>query len=439
MARRVALLCALAAAAIVLLSARTAAACTCLQSGPVCQSYWETPMVFDAVARSVDPESHRVVLDVRRVWKGTVSSTVVTFSADGLSCNYPFSQGKRYLVFASPSGFGKVLSVSSCSATQEWDGTGPSAEFLRSLSRPAAGGRIFGTVRHVTSDGGGVAPREVPVETAVHLHTPAGTKTVTSKNGEYAFTGLARGRYRISVEAPAGYVAIPSWPHPSNQAIVSNSRACAWLPLTLTDHGRIAGRLVGPSEAAVSDARIQLLVAAALPPFDEVHPRRARITADGSFEFDQLPPGNYIIGVDLDNGANARSYSPRLTYSSAEAAPQPIAVKAGQRVDLGALRLPEPARRLMVSGVATWEDGRPATAVRVVALDRTEGTASLRLTGDVLSEADGKFTIQLWPGRTYRLRAQYARRELTLVDGSTVKTDVQSRAPIRIVVRRAPR
>ena len=125
----------------VLGSARVAQACTCVQSGPACQAFWGTPLVFDALASSVDEERGVATLDVRNVWKGTVPDRVVVPSGDGASCVYVFEAGRRYLVFAYHDPSNGRVRVSLCSATRGWDGTGNDAEFLASLSRPAAGGR----------------------------------------------------------------------------------------------------------------------------------------------------------------------------------------------------------------------------------------------------------------------------------------------------------
>jgi hypothetical protein len=287
--------------------------------------------------------------------------------------------------------------------THEWDGTGPDAAFLQSLSRPPRGGRIFGSVRHVTSAGGGVPElHDFPVETTVHLHAPNGISTVTSKRGEFEFGGLAPGRYRVSIDMPASYISYAT----SAQVEIPNARACASQDFSVTDNGRIAGRVVSPQRS---------------------HTRR-----DGSFEFGYLPPGDYVVGLSIDG-----PYS-RFVHSSVDA-PLVITVKAGQRVDLGTLRLPGRTPTMLVSGVVTWDDGRPAPAVRLYAHDATPGGASLRQVNDVLPEADGRFTLRLPSQRRYRLTARFIYENLALVTATTLEMGTQPSAPIRIVVRRAPR
>ena len=98
--RRAGVLLALVALSV-LWSARAALACTCMQSGPACQAFWQTELVFDAVARSVE-DGRSATLDVRHVWKGEVPARVKVPSGDGGgTCVYVFTAGKRYFVFGS--------------------------------------------------------------------------------------------------------------------------------------------------------------------------------------------------------------------------------------------------------------------------------------------------------------------------------------------------
>ena len=215
-------------------------------------------------------------LDVRHVWKGTVSDRVVVPSGDGASCVYVFEAGRRYLVFAYHDPSNGRVRVSLCSATHEWDGTGSDAEFLASLSRPAAGGDIFGTVRHFTRAGGGVPEKDQrPVVTSVHLQTPAGVRTVTSNGGEYRFDGLTPGAYSLTLDTPPGDIAYP----PSARLEIPASRACASQPFSLTDNGRIAGRVVNSKGVPPVGLSVEVVTAGNIPLPRDLSPRTVR-TAD---------------------------------------------------------------------------------------------------------------------------------------------------------------
>jgi len=160
MGRRIRLAC-LTLVALVALRAN-AAACSCIPSGPACQAFWKTDAVFDATVEAIGPTSgiddsmpelpfsrgKLVKLFVRQSWKGVEPGPLeVVTAADGAACGYDFKPGARYLVFAWKRPADGRWSVSLCSATREFDGTGPAAAFLTSLSQPPAGGRVTGSIK----------------------------------------------------------------------------------------------------------------------------------------------------------------------------------------------------------------------------------------------------------------------------------------------------
>jgi hypothetical protein len=432
--RRAGLFVALVAVAI-LGSARAALACSCSESGPACQAFWDTPLVFDAVVRSVDPAAFTVTLDVRHVWKGKVPGRVVVPSSEGSSvaCIYEFEAGKRYLVFAGRDRGGQ-LTVSLCSATTEWDGTGRDAEFLASLSRPARGGEIFGPVEHFTRGGGGVPDTgTIPVVTLVHLLTPDGVRTVKSTGGVYRFDDLTPGAYGLTIDSPDGYSAYAA----SRRVMIPNSRACASERFTFTDNGRIAGRVVDDKGDPVSRLSVDVVTAANIAVPLGVSPRTATIAGDGFFEADNLPAGDYVVGVNLTDRRSPSSPYARVLYSRDGSSAGIVTVKAGERIDLGTWQLPSPAPSWVVSGAVQWEDGRPARNVEVSALDATAGHESSIPVTRVMAGADGRFAMVLWKGHRYRFVATSTQTELMLVAAPALDLGDRPPAPLRIVIRLA--
>jgi hypothetical protein len=411
--------------------ARAVQACTCVQSGPACQAFWGTPLVFDAVASAVDEERGLATLDVRTVWKGTVPDRVVVPSGDGVSCVYVFEPGQRYLVFAHHDLSNGRVRVSSCSATRAWDGTGPDAEFLASLSRPATGGHIFGTVRHFTRPGGGVPEKDQrPIVTTVRLQTPAGVRTVTSNGGEYRFDGLAPGTYSLTLDTPAGDIAYP----PSARLEIPTSGACASQPFSLTDNGRIAGRVVNFKGAPPVGMSVEVVTAGNIPVPRGLYPRTALVTDDGSFEAGELPPGDYVVGVDLLDLPNPGVPYTRLLFPG-RAIPGTVTVKAGERVDLGTWQLPAPAPASLVSGIVEWEDGGPVPGIEIRALDVTGARESNFSAGRAVTGPDGRFAFGLWHGHRYRFVATSTQIELMIVAAPALELVDRPPPPLRIVIR----
>ena len=93
-------------------------------------------------------EEYQVKLSVRQAWKGVQPGPLEVMTANsGASCGFDFQVGKRYLVGAWKRPLDGRWTVSTCSLTQEYNGSGDAAEFLASLSGPPRGGRVFGSVK----------------------------------------------------------------------------------------------------------------------------------------------------------------------------------------------------------------------------------------------------------------------------------------------------
>jgi hypothetical protein len=378
--------------------------------------------------------------DVRHVWKGKVPEHIAVPSGGGASCRAEFRAGRRYLVFAEENPLFGGLDTS-CSATREWDGSGRDVEFLASLSKPATGGRIFGTVRHSTSFAGGLPETsDVPVATSVRLTSRTGQRTVVSTGGEFDFSGLAVGTYRLHIDVPPGD-AIKG----NDRAVkIGHDRDCSSESLVLTDNGRIAGRLAGRADYP-RPPTIELIVAHRFPDFLGLDgPRDASLESDGSFEFGSLPPGDYVIGVNLKirpplgPGPNPWMSDIWLAYASGRGNPRVFSIKAGERVDLGTWKLPAPARTVNASGFATWEDGTPAAGLVLRLIENTTRTDSLFLPTQVTTEADGHFSLPLWADRRYRYTTRYKGEDLTLLGAPVLEIGAQPPPSVRIVLRRPP-
>jgi len=420
----------------VLGSARSALACSCMESAAPCRAFWSTPVVFDGVVRSVDSQG-MATFDVRHVWKGNVPAGIAIPSGNGASCRSVFRAGRRYLVFAVKNPRDGELDTS-CSATREWDGSGRDVEFLASLSKPATGGRIFGTVEHQTTFGGGLAqPAVVPVATSVRLISPTGQRTVVSTGGEFDFSGLANGTYRVHIDVPRGFTG-----DNESSVTIAHARDCSSETFVLDSNGRIAGRMV-PGAGNSFPQRVRVMVARAFPDFATPDPLFAAIRPDGSFEVDSLPPGDYVIGVNLKNtpvlGPEPNSWMPDtwLAYASGNGTPRVFTINAGERIDLGTWTLPAPARTVAASGFVTWEDGTPAVGVVLRLFENTRRTESLYLPAEVVTESDGHFSLPLLADRTYRFTARYKGKDATMVMAPALAIGAQPPAPLRIVVRRS--
>jgi hypothetical protein len=220
-------------------SSRPVLACSCMGSGPACQAYWKTDAVFDATVVSVTPlnpgeplpdgqlrfAGKIVKLDVRQSWKGVQTGPLeITTGPEGGGCGFPFEEGGRYLIFAFHGRIDGRLQASICSLTQKFDGRGAAADFLASLSAPARGGRVFGSVRTALRVFDPEHPRaESGTETLVRLAGGGQERTTRSSGGQYEFTGLPEGSYEVDLVVPDGYTTYST----TRPVQIPDSRACA--------------------------------------------------------------------------------------------------------------------------------------------------------------------------------------------------------------------
>jgi hypothetical protein len=424
-------------------------ACSCIYQGPACQAYWKTDAVFDGTVTRIEKIEReevsgdrvftfhdlRVTLEVHQAWKGLSTRTVqVTTSAGGSSCGYQFEEGVRYLVFAYQwPGGGGLLSASSCSLTQRYDAARASVDFLESLAKPAAGGRVFGSVttgaRQFVHD----RPYErQQTETDVTLVAGGERRTIRSSGGRYEFTGLEPGNYRVEITVPEGYT---TW-STSRDPEIRNIRACAEENFSFAPNGRIAGRVVDADGRGLKDVQVEIASADAEPhPTYGLATVSARSDETGYFQVEQLPPGRYVAGVNLRDLPSKYNPYARSVYPGGSATePEVIAVDLGQAIDLGVWFLPPPVPVARVHGLVTREDGTPVSGVYVHAWDRTgRATEQGRGVTGATSGPDGRFELELRQGRLYTFTAR-AEKSLLRIRSPRLDTGKSPESVIKIVL-----
>ena len=434
-----------------LAGAPSADACSCISSGPACQAFWKTDVVFDGTVVNIDPTTRDetfsdrtfwvsefvVTLQVRQSWKGIEGETVqVTTSGSGASCGFDFKMGGRYLVFASR-GEGSRPRVSLCSATRAYDGTGETAAFFGSLAAPESGGRIFGAIHSYTrsfknpaSDG------RAPMDLEVRLSGNGRTLTTTAKAGRYEFSGLPAGNYGLSVVVPDGYTTSM----PTRPAEIQNPRACFESDFGLTPSGRISGWVVDKSGRGVPKVEVEATAAdIVLDRQKYLQTVSARSDDSGLFELRELPPGRYIVGLNLqDFPTQYRPYA-RTIFPGGNEPPMAIELELGQSANLGHWVIPPPLAVIKLTGTITWKDGTPAAGVYVGLSDIGQDAASpARGAGGAMSGTDGRFVVDAREGRSYRFIARPAGTG-PLLRISAPQIDARAGVgPIAIVIEQDP-
>jgi hypothetical protein len=436
--------------AAILGGASTASACTCISPGPPCQAFWKAEAVFDATVDRIEPTTRRhdygdnrlvtlreylVHLSVSQSWKGPATAPLEIVTADsGGMCGYEFKPGKRYLIFAHKRPLDGRWITSICSATREYDGAGETAAFLSSLAQPAKGGRIFGSLKaHLPSFVSDSPLSPQPIEARVRLFGAGREWRVSSASGLFEFTGLAAGPYRLELQLPEGYAT----PEPNRTIEVPNERACVQADYYLQPAGRIVGLVLDAGGRPAPRVAIEVTT-----PDARAHPMyglptvSGRTDENGAIEIRGLPPGRYIVGVNLADLPSRNRPIGRTLYPSDGSEPTIVTLGVAQTFDLGTWKLPPPLEAVNVQGVVLWPDGTPGAGVYVHAWDRTGNpTESARGVTGATADAEGRFTLELRRGRVYTFTAREKDRILS-AESPRLDTTAVPIAPLRMVVRR---
>jgi Carboxypeptidase regulatory-like domain len=343
---------AIVAAAVVLLAplAGKALACSCMLSGPPCQAAWSADVVFSGTVRAIeriegspgDPAFHpvRVTFDVDRGYINVPSGVVeITTGSGGGDCGYRFVTGKRYLVYAwkrPPS----ELTTGICSRTRPIEETSEDIKYLSSIPAKGTGARVYGRVNEWRRD-----PAEErgvdygPLE-GINVSVQAPTMrndVVTDAYGRFEVTNLPVGKATITVFAPFGFDAR----YLTREINISDLRACSVQDFTLALRATASGTVVDESGRALAGVQVDA-VAAELAGFDPPpYQDPVKTNERGIFEFDNLPPGTYVFGVNLTKRAGVHRSGARVFLPGASVArgATVIQLKAGDDIDVGVLRL----------------------------------------------------------------------------------------------------
>jgi hypothetical protein len=192
----------LMAVGLAALSARPAAACSCIGKRPACEAFWDPGAVFAGRVTSIGPadknvdrpfENRRVRFEIVEAFHGVTTSVLDVYTGmGGGDCGYAFVVGRSYLVYAYQAA-GSRLTTGICSRTQPLSEAADDLAYLRSLPLTGAqGATIFGSVHHRDKD--------IATKPGVTMMAPVGSLGVVMDCGGAAYRGTtdADGRFKIS-------------------------------------------------------------------------------------------------------------------------------------------------------------------------------------------------------------------------------------------------
>jgi hypothetical protein len=438
--------------ALTLVSARDARACSCASSGPPCQSVFQADAIFVGTVRSMvalpdddlpppPPGSTRIPRMLRvdfadvQVHRGQPAITSVFTPGSGPACGYQFKQGERYLVYATRQVNGTELVTGICSRTRPLADAAEDLRFLQTLSAPRRGGaRVYGTITHWERNLSTGEPKEYgPVrDVFVSVVGPAGTFSAsTDDSGQYEVT-VPTGKYEITVLPPATY---------STRSLrlpleLTDVRACVLANFGVQFDGRIRGVVRQSFGEPAANVSVQVMAAADVGKSGNIHTLNAQTDAGGHYEFTEVSPGRYVIGVDLIRRMDPQAVFPPTFHpgTTDRALATVVELDGGQHRDLEPMALPAPRRSFKLTGTVVREDGSAAPGVFISLRDGVETWR--QVAAGTKTGFDGSFSFVVHEGLSYIASASYwdaeQRKSIAGSVGPFVVT--QDMGPVKVVL-----
>ena len=403
--------------------------CDCARREPPCSAYWNASAVFvgrvDRVARASGTRT--ITFTILERYRGVSSSSLdVATGPAGQRCSLSLQTGHEYVVYAQKTDAG-VWTTSVCAGTREVADAAADLTYARDLREgTAADGRIGGQIVRVARDLAGktIGPRNPVADAVVVLSKDGATETTTTNHaGDFSFPSRGPGRYSVDVKAADEYYS----DDPPSTVELRDARGCAEIERRVYDNGRVAGRVLDSSSRPIAGLTIELTSGTG-PAV-----KRAVTNRDGAYELSRLPPGRYLIGINVGPHRRTATHRPlQFVYPGVEklTSAKRVTLGPGASVALDDLRLPPHIKYVSFSGVVLDATGVPATRARVYL--KGMGEDDEIAVEPATTDGWGRFVIAVQAAEKYRLFAESAR---DATDQVTVSGTVDTKA-MRLTLRR---
>lgn len=412
-----------------LLCGRAAAECI-YDRAPPCQAYGDAHAVFVGTVREVtysapyrrgegDWNYRRRITHfaVETGYKGVkgklvkvvaeeIMPTTVT-SADGKQvmkrfshsdCDYHFAAGETYFVYAYLSGRNDGTLSVGLNRTRKLAEAAADTEFADELPRMGATASIFG--RLVRADHN--------LQQGDWDRLPLAGIKVTARGDGRTFEALtdADGNYRLKDLPPGSYQVTPAYPahlsaENNSQLARVTARGCAQLDFYTHSDARLNGRVLDAEGRPLPEVKVDLISADG----PEISLRGMHVLTDGEgrYELKAVPPGRYLLGLNLSSAPGERVPYPRTYYPGVGSAAQATVINVGEGEQLPTydLQLLPRYTDRAVEVVVTWPDGRPVgdAVLRLENSDYSSDSGATRFKG--VDGREGRYQVTGFDGVVY--------------------------------------
>lgn len=411
-------------------SAVSAAGCSCISTTlPLCQRIDQAKVLFLGTAIETNDGPARPLrgtiwyrFKVEEAFRGIAGAWQEAFVDPGSGTDQiSYAIGKRYLIssFAdarprpagggfqinaealrtTPPPTGPLVHAGGCSGSKAAEEAAEDLAFLRQYRDHPRPARVFGSVR-VHSTESLRHDRYPPLAGAlVRLAGPADMRVAaTDQGGAFEFADVPPGTYALAVYA-AGYT-----PARAAYLVAVPANGCGFANVGMFSAGYLAGRVLRADGSPAPNLEVSYRWAdrSLEPPF--WRDRTTRTDRTGAFAFSKVPPGELLLGVNMETFPKAAqgilpTYWPGTTDL---AKAQPVRLELNERRNGLLLRLGPPAPVRQVTVDVRWPDGRPAAGAWT-ALYRADDMVESQRSG-----AGGKAVFTVFQALDYWFAASFA-------------------------------
>ena len=400
-------------------------ACSCAESGTVDKEFAESPTVvilkLQLVEKVSESENRYAVngirqskLSVEKVFKGELKSgeTLTFAQGGGADCIWTFSEdeiGTEFLFYLGkkPLDNGVWLGIT-CSRSGKLKYRASDVRYLEKEKEVLGKTRLSGMIyQSITSpvEGGNSSYNGLSDRKILITGKDKNIELKTDKNGVYEIYDLPVGKYKITPEKIEGYRI--SDENKSYVEVEIKAKKHTEKNVEFEINNSISGKLFDTKGKPLKGAKLTLFPTTG---------KKARYffqndysNDDGTFKFEEIPVGTYIIVVNEDAKLDLIEpfetfYYPNV-YNKSEATQ--ITVSAGYFLNNVVINVPKVAETVTISGTLSFKNGKliPDGLVRFFAENRNSEPNDRYSNEDYSGKTDeqGRFSFNILKGQKGKL------------------------------------